>query len=357
MARIKFLMGTEEGEKQDFLEKEKAMLRKEHPDLDVVQLFAFEVDAPTLDEALYAPSLFASHTMVILRHYEELRKDSPVNKTILGYIKADVDTSSLYVLSSGSGYSLPAAISKALGKDGVINFWEMFENRKQDWVRGFFRKEGWSIDGEAIRYILDMIENNTLEMKNTCGQLAAFFTLEKKAERTITVDDISAYLSHTKNEDGFSLFVQIAKADLAKALSSLRKMLTSDSRSAMGLVPILLRQFRLLESYISLLGSGEAYALENATAFSSSGGLVKGIKGPRDKQTFAIARTKYTLEDCARIIAYLDGMDTAVKQASGDELELTLCLMLHTIIVRKGQVPSLSLFNDLLDNDPARIQG
>ena len=162
MARIKFLMGTEEGEKQDFLEKEKAMLRKEHPDLDVVQLFAFEVDAPTLDEALYAPSLFASHTMVILRHYEELRKDSPVNKTILGYIKADVDTSSLYVLSSGSGYSLPAAISKALGKDGVINFWEMFENRKQDWVRGFFRKEGWSIDGEAIRYILDMIENNTL---------------------------------------------------------------------------------------------------------------------------------------------------------------------------------------------------
>ena len=355
MSEISFLMGSEEGEKQDFLEKEKARHRAAHPDAEVLQLFAFEADPAQLEEALFSPSLFTSYTMVILKHFEEAGKNAAaLVKTILRYAKDNVETSSLYVLSSESSYSLPSSIQKALKKDQIITFWEMFENRKQDWIRTFFRKEGYTIAPDAIRYILDMIENNTLEMKNTCGQLAAFFTLEKKSDGAITLDDIASYVSHTKNEDGFSLFAQIARADLAKSLSSLKKMLTSDARSCMGLVPILLRQFRLLESYLVLYqGNGEAYALENATAFSTSGSEVKGIRSQRDKQTFAIARSHYTASEVRNIIAYLDRMDSAVKMAGTDEVRLTLELMLHTIIVGKGKAAPLTLENRMLDNCPA----
>lgn len=349
MAEIRFLMGPEEGEKLAWLEGEKRRLAGLHPDMEVVNLFAFDTDPAALEESLFSSSLFSSFTLVVLKHYEELKKDSPVNRVILKYVQDKDSPNALIVLSSQTTYSLPAALSKALSRDMVISFWEMFENKKQDWIRSFFRKEGYQISQDAIRYILDMIENNTWEMKNTCSQLALFFQLSG-TKGQIGLDEISSYLSHTREEDGFSLFACIARADLAKSLSCLKKILDSDRNGHIGLTGVLLRQFRLLESFSSLRSGGEEAAFSNASAFSSSAAPVRGIKTQRDKATFKTAADNYTLEDTGRIIRYLDGMDVKVKMAAADEVSLTLELMLYTIIVNRGRVTTLRLERELLDN-------
>lgn len=347
---VKFLFGSEEGEKEEYIEKEKTRLEKQYPDLEVKTVFAFDYDTPQLQNALFSPSLFSSFTLVILKHYEEVKKDSQINRIILRFISEDNPPAFLIVLSSGTSYSLPQALSKALSKNDMIMFWEMFENKKQDWIRNFFRKEGYSIDNEAVRYILDMIENNTQEMKNTCSQLALFFSLNSKRGQ-ITLDDISSYVSHTKEEDGFSLFSCIAKADLSKSLSCLRKILVSDTRAAMTLVPVMLRQFRLLESFIKLReNEGEDAAFANASAMSTGSAEIRGIKSSKDKQTFRNAAANYTYCDVKNIILYLDEMDTMVKTAASDDVGLTLELMLFTIIVNKGKVTDIRLQSELFDN-------
>ena len=353
---VKFLLGSEEGEKEEFIEKEKSRLRGQYPDLEVKTVFAFDPDVSQLQDALFSPSLFTSFTLVILKHYEEVKKDSQINRIILRFISEDNPSAFLLVLSTGTSYNLPQSISKALSKDDMIVFWEMFENKKQDWIRNFFRKEGYGINNEAVRYILDMIENNTQEMKNTCSQLALFFSLNHKSGQ-ITLDDISAYVSHTKEEDGFSLFACLAKADLAKSLSCLKKILVSDTRAAMMIIPVLLRQFRLLESFIKLRESeGEDAAFANASAMSTSAVEIKGIKTSRDKQTFRTAAANYTYGDVRNIILYLDEMDTRVKTAGSDDVGLTLELMLFTIIVNKGKVTAIRLQSELFDNSLSHRQ-
>lgn len=350
MAEIKFLLGTEEGEKQNYLEAEKKRLRQLHPDLEIITFFAFDTDAGDLEEALFSSSLFSAYSLVIIKHYEEAAKDSPINKVIMKFISSGSETASLIVISNQTNYSLPSAISKALKKDQMIVFWEMFENQKQDWIRSFFRKEGWTVTNDAIRYILDMIENNTSEMKDCCSQLALYFNLSQRQDRRIDIDDISAFLSHTKNEDAFSLFAVIAKAELGKALSCLHKIMTSDARAYMSLVPVLLRQFRLLESYMTLLQTeSEDKAFENASALTS-GAPARGIRSVRDKQTFRTAKSHYTPDQVSAVICYLDEMDIKVRSAGTDEVMLTLELMLYTIIVNKGKESPVRLERELFDN-------
>ena len=341
---VKFLLGSEEGEKEEFIEKEKTRLRGQYPDLEVKTVFAFDSDVSQLQDALFSPSLFTSFTLVILKHYEEVKKDSQINRIILRFISEDNPSAYLLVLSTGTSYNLPQSISKALG------------NKKQDWIRNFFRKEGYGINNEAVRYILDMIENNTQEMKNTCAQLALFFSLNHKSGQ-ITLDDIASYVSHTKEEDGFSLFACMAKAELSKSLSCLRKILVSDTRSAMMIIPVLLRQFRLLESFIKLReNEGEDAAFANASAMSTGAAEIKGIKTSRDKQTFRTAAANYTYTDVRNIILYLDEMDTVVKTAGSDDVRLTLELMLFTIIVNKGKVTDIRLQSELFDNSLSHRQ-
>lgn len=344
-------MGPEEGEKQAYADNVRSELLKTYPDMETVTLFSFDIDSSQLEDALFSSSLFSSHTLVLLKHYEQLRKDSPVNASIVRFIRTEEAPATLLVFSSDSPYSLPSSISSCMDtKKDVVAFWEMFDNRKQDWIRSFFRKEGYSISSDAVSYILDMVENNTLEMKNTCSQLALFFSLEKK-DRQISLDDISNYVSHTKSEDAYTLFSQIARSSLERSLSCLNKILTTDSKAQMSIVTVLIRQFRLLESFITLLdGNNEEYAFANATVVSSSLTTSKGIRSMRDKQTFRIAAKNYTLEQCQDILLYLEGMDTEIKKAGSEEVRIYLDLMLYTVIVQKGRASSVQLQCELFDN-------
>ena len=116
-SNVKFLLGSEEGEKEEFIEKEKTRLRGQYPDLEVKTVFAFDSDVSQLQDALFSPSLFTSFTLVILKHYEEVKKDSQINRIILRFISEDNPSAYLLVLSTGTSYNLPQSISKALGKD------------------------------------------------------------------------------------------------------------------------------------------------------------------------------------------------------------------------------------------------
>lgn len=345
-------MGPEEGEKQEWVEKEKARIRAGRPDAEVVTMFAFEADAGELEEALSGASLFSSYTFVVLKHYELLRKDSPVNKVIARFAKeGDPGSASLAVLSSDTAYSLPAAITKAVPKENIVTFWEMFEDRKQDWIRSFFRKEGRQIAPDAVRLILDLVDNNTLEMKEACNRLAVFLAVTGKAAGPVTSDDVSAYLAHTKAEDGFSLFSHMAKRNLSASLSSLRKILTSDPRGSIGVMAVLTRQYRLLESFLALKQkSGEETAFKEACALSSSGAEVKGIRALRDKETFRAAARKMGPDDAGRIVAYLERMDASVKTTAAEDTLSAMELLVYTIVVNNGRETPLKLQGELLQH-------
>ncbi len=349
---IALLLGPEEGEKQEWIDREKAALKEQYPDLEIVIAFAFESDGTEVAEALGGASLFSSHTLVIVKYFEEAKKGSPLVKAISDFAKNPNEDSHLFIVSSGTTYSIPADILKAVPKENQITFWELFENKKKDWIRNFFRKEGFQINENATELLLELIENNTAEMRSYCSQLALFFQL-KADKKTITEEDISTYLAHTKEEDGYTLFGYIAEGNLDSALAALKRIFTSDSRASIGIIAALQRQFRLLESFLLIRKTaGEDAAFEQATALPSGAVAyeVKGIKSRRDKTTIRKGGENYTIEDVDRIIAYLDREDINIRKASADQQQLTLEMLIYTIVVNKGKESELKLQSELMEN-------
>lgn len=349
---IALLLGPEEGEKQEWIDREKAALKEQYPDLEVVVAFAFESDGAEVSEALGGASLFSSHTLVIVKYFEEAKKGSSLMKAISDFAKNPNEDSHLFIVSSGTAYTIPADILKAVPKENQITFWELFENKKKEWVRIFFRKEGFQINENAADLLLELIENNTAEMRNYCSQLALFFQL-KNDKKVITEEDISTYLAHTKEEDGYTLFSYMAEGNLDSALAALKRIFTSDSRASIGIIAALQRQFRLLESFLLIRREeGEDAAYEKASALPSGAVAyeVKGIKSRRDKATMRKAGGNYTAEDVDRIIAYLDREDINIRKAATDQQQLTLEMLIYTIVVNKGKESGLQLQSELMDN-------
>jgi len=354
---IALLLGPEEGEKQEWIDREKAELKRQYPDLEIVLIFAFESDGSDVAEALGGSSLFSSHTLVILKHFEEAKKGSPLMKVIAEAAKNPNEESHLFIVSSGTAYTIPAEITKAIPKENQITFWELFENKKKEWVRNYFSKQGLQINEEATELLLDLIENNTAEMRSYCSQLSLFFTL-KGDKKTITEEDISTYLAHTKEEDGYTLFGHMAEGNLERSLGALDRIFTTDPRASIGVLAALQRQFRLLESFLMLrkeLGEEGAFAEAQALPSGAVAYEVKGIKSKRDKTTFKNAASRFSLEDTDNILSYLDRMDLEVRKASADQQKLTLEVIIYTILIGKGKETTLKLQRELMENSFSNI--
>ena len=87
----------------------------------------------------------------------------------------------------------------------------MFDNQKQGWVTNFFRQRKITIAADAVEYILDMVENNTRDMRAECERLALFFG----PDATIGLESVEQYIYHSKEENVFTLFDRICERELA----------------------------------------------------------------------------------------------------------------------------------------------
>ncbi len=348
---VMLLMGSEEGLKQEWIDREKAELLSQYPDLEIVPIFAFDSDGSDLQEALEGASLFSSHKLVMLRHFEEAKKGSPLYRTLVKYLKHPNDENHLMILTTGRPSDVGSEITKLLSSDEQLIFYEMFENKKEEWLRNYFRKEGLGIAREAISLLLDTVSNDTFEMKESCSQLVSFIKAKGESS-TVTEEDISKYMAHTRSEDGFTLFSHMAEGDLVRSLSALRKILSSDPRSGIGVMATLQRQFRLLESFLEIRKQrGEAAAFAEATVLNTSAfgrdsvGIMK-----MSQNIFRQAARNYSAEDAARIVLYLDRQDLEIRKAGSDNQGLLFDLLVHTIVRDKGRETGLRLERELMEN-------
>ncbi len=351
VGNVVLLMGSEEGLKQEWIDREREALLSEYPDLEIVPIFAFDSDSADLQEALEGASLFSSHKLVMLRHFEEAKKGSPLYKILVQYLKNPSEENHLMILTTGKPSDVGSEITKLLAKEQQVIFYEMFENKKEEWLRNYFRREGLNITREAISLLLDTVSNDTFEMKESCSQLVSFIKA-KGESTTITEEDIAKYTAHTRSEDGYTLFAHMAEGDFERSLASLRKILSSDPRSAISIISTLQRQFRLLESFLAIRKQkGEAAAFAETTILNTSafGREVVGIM-KMSQNTFRQAARNYSAEDAARIVLYLDRQDLEIRKAGTDNQGLLFDLLVHTIVMDKGRETKLSLERELMEN-------
>ena len=139
-------------------------------------------------------------------------------------------------------------------------------------------------------------------------------------KQTVTYEDIEEFLTHTREEDEFSLFSYIAKAKLESALECLHTLLrTKDSAGVASMCASRLSTYfrRALSVQINV-SNGCGIGLrrdEDSTAFSKKVfDSDRPITMPKDREIYRDCCNNYSQRDMERILVTLAEYDIRIKE-------------------------------------------
>ncbi|MCH3916886.1 MAG: DNA polymerase III subunit delta [Spirochaetia bacterium] len=342
--RVYLLLGPEAGEKAERVWQIKNQLTKElklQP--QVYKFYPFEGKDNELYIELNNIDLFSPHSLVILSQAETMNEQQA--KDLLAYVQAPSPSSTLIILSDET--KLPSAtmtriqnqIKQQFPPESFAVFWELKEEQLAGWVNTFFAQQGLLIDQPATELLLDLVDNNTMELKVTCRQLAFFWQVNEKGN-SITENDIETYVHHTREENAFTLFAAMASGSLSEAIGIADVILERSNNAQYTLIGGLIWCWRRLQSIAEQLetGSNQREAFQEATVL----GKRSSIRRPSDFKIYTAALNRYDAAACRRILALLFSADVILRKETGDLQKLELEKLVIDIMVNKGKkIPEL----------------
>lgn len=318
------LTGPEIGERNAALgEIKKSFARR--GDVDVHTFYAGEARMGDVVSILQNGSLFAAARLVILKNAEEIKRKEDV-ELLLGWIasSAGIDDACLVLVSDEIG--VDKKIEGAVAKDRKKIYWELFENRKEQWIAEFFRKAGYGVDEPAIAAILDLVENNTDALRTACSRLVLFFP----TGHVVREDDVNAYLSHDREESPFTLFDAMSEGDLAASLAILAKLSLSRESSPVQTVSALAFCFRRLGDWHRLDDSGMTDDLSLKKA---------GFASKKAITQYRQAARRWDARQTRRVLALLAGADLELRSSQASVHSVILDLAVRAILVPSAANP------------------
>ncbi len=318
------LLGPEEGEKTAFIEKiTQGLAAKRGEKPEITRFYAGESRMADVILCLRNQTLFSAQRLVILANAEEIKRAEEV-AALVEYLGSPAKDATLLLVSPGFAGEIDRKISAAIPKENQKIFWEMFDNQKQGWVTGYFRQKKISIDPLAVEYILDMVENNTRDMRVECDRLAQFFG----PDTTIHLDSVEQYIYHSKEENVFTLFDKICERELTDAEEVLDKILLSREAEATQLASGLLVQFRRLAAFKRMLADN----YEAAEAFPKL-----KIFSKKNQKTYGTGNRKFSAAEIEDIVQLLAVFDERFRSVRSDLHALLLHLLVYYIAAKAGQ--------------------
>jgi DNA polymerase-3 subunit delta len=322
------LLGPEEGEKNIFINNliKKWTSGETHP--EIKKYYAFEDNLERITADTLNANLFSEKKAVIINGIDSLKRKNEFDQ-LTGLVNS-LPKDALLILTS-SQISVNKKVKDNFEKQNIKIFWELFENKKYDWVSSFFRKRNINIGNEAIEGILELVENNTEVLKRECEKIAVY--LSEKSE--IKLQDIDEFLYHGKEETVFSLFDRIAERNFPACLEILDKLITSGEGNPISITAGLIWQFRNLLSFMELRSLNG----NNEEVFSQL-----KIRGKKSRNTYIKASRKYSRNECTSILLFLGERDSEFRSLPAGLHGHLIKMLLYKIVTGlKKETPKISL--------------
>lgn len=314
--------GPEFGKRNDAVEAVKASHKKQFGVIDEHSFYLLETPFSEVMTILQSGTLFSDGVCVVCRNAELIKKKDEI-QMIADWLE-NPDPSAVLILVSDE-VSVDSKLEKLVPTANRKKFWEMFESDKLPWVTSYFSKNGYRIQQSAAKLILELIENNTQALAAECSR---FFVVFPK-DHEITETDVDSVLTHSREENVFSLFRQISdntlspQVRLEKGISILQKIRLSKENSSVMIIGGLASCFRKLEDWHK---RGKA-AIPQAM-------LQKQYRG---------AAKVWTIGQTAAILAVLASTDMEIRSGGSQMEDVLLQKMLYEIIIKNGaQISTLS---------------
>ena len=201
--------GPELGERSDALEALRKSAEKKYGQLDNHLFYAADTSISVVLDAVQNGSLFAEARFAVVRNAEAIKKKEDIQALTQWVEQTPAEDGAFLVLISDV-IGIDKKIEALVPKDHKKIFWELFENKKQEWIRRFFAQSKIGIEQEAIDVLLELVENNTEALKTTCTHISLFF----EPGTTLTAETVEHLLAHNKEETPFTLFDALSNANL-----------------------------------------------------------------------------------------------------------------------------------------------
>lgn len=295
-------LGPELGKKQDAV----AAVKKKFSGAEESVFYSGETPVTEICDALRNKSLFAEKRVVIVKNAETIKKKEEA-ELIASCVKTLDENAALILLSDE--IKLSAGLDDAAPKANRQVFYEMFEREKHEWLKQFFKNEGFNIEKDGISTILELVENNTAALKRECSRLINFLSGGNSAakERSVKTEEIEEWLSHNREESVFTLFSRVAAGDISKALESTAVMLAA-KESAQSILAGLAWCFRKLSDYLALLETTGSYGEIDSFELKKI-----GISSPKAKDDYAAAARRYNSDDVEACLALTAEYDALLR--------------------------------------------
>ena len=319
---VYLLLGPENGKKNDFVDQLRKGIRArigEAP--EEYRFYPYDADYADMVAILRNNALFATHRLVILSEAHEVTKTADV-EILKSYCSRPVDEATFVMMSDR--YSIDKRVAGAVSKDNVKIFFELFEDKKQSWIIDYFRKAGFSVEMEAVNLLLELVENDTRDLRRECERLCLFM----KGKSAVTAENVDELVYHSKEESVFSLFEHIIAGDFPGSLEVLQSLRLSGNADPAQILGGLVWQFKRLLSLKRFVdnGHGSEDALKKAS-----------IKGKKNGRTYSGACKRYSQEELDSILTLIAAYEADFRSGLTDLQDTALDLFLYDTVVKRGR--------------------
>lgn len=326
-APVYLYTGPEFGQRNDAVDSIKSSFSKKFGPIDEHLFYLQETPFNEIMTILQSGTLFSNGVCVVCKGAELLKKKEDLAS--LESWMANPSEASVLILISDE-ISVDNKLDKIIPAENKKKFWEMFESDRLPWVLNYFSKNGFEIENDAAELILDMVENNTLALKNECSR---FFILFPK-DHTITAEDVDKVLVYNREENAFTLFNTIAdnsvpaEKRLENGVTILQKIRLSKENSSVMIIAGLSSCFRKLVAWHNI--NSDSYGPDEITLKQN------GFSSKPMRAQYRKAAQIWTTGQATAILAVLASTDMDIR-SSGTVLEdVYLNKMLYEIIIKKG---------------------
>ena len=307
--------GPEFGKRNEAVDAVKAAHKKQFGVIDEHSFYLLETPLSEVMTILQSGTLFSDGVCVVCKNAELIKKKDEI-QMISDWLKNPEPSAILILVSDEVG--VDSKLEKLVPTPNRKKFWEMFESDKLPWVTSYFSKNGYRITGGAAKLILELIENNTQSLAAECSR---FFVLFPK-DHEITETDVDSVLTHSREENAFSLFRELANsADeatvrLEKGLQILQKIRLSKENSSVMIIAGLASCFRKLQDWHK---RGE-----------------QAIPQAMLQKQYRSAAKVWNVKQTAAILAILASTDMEIRSGGSQMEDILLQKMLYEIIIKNG---------------------
>jgi len=244
--KLYFLYGTEEYIKKEFIgELVKNTLPEKNRAFNLDIFHGDEFDRNSFDDRMSSFPLFAERRVVILKRFEDLNASG---KDLVLERSEKVPDSMVFIVESGEDKPATVrskAMKKAADKGGVsFRFDKLSEGETMNRVAERFRKEGLSIEREALELLVDSVGTGLSDLINEVDKIV----LHTGESKRVTRDDIKDIIGRYRTENLFDILNDLTSArNVPTAVRNINRLIDAGEAPIFVLAMLLKRTVQLLQ--------------------------------------------------------------------------------------------------------------